>query len=62
MGAGGAALFEAPARAEAAVAELEPGEAFAMLDETGGWAWGYRLCDHRVGYLAAANLEPAGPD
>src|SRR3546814_3535620 len=29
--------------------ELLFGEGFALLDLTGGWAWGYCLADHYVG-------------
>jgi hypothetical protein len=38
------------------VSELLPGEGFAMLDLTSGWAWGYCLADHRVGYVEAIGL------
>lgn len=31
--------------------ELEPGEAFWMLDDSVGWAWGYAGKDGRVGYV-----------
>jgi NlpC/P60 family/Bacterial dipeptidyl-peptidase Sh3 domain len=42
-----------------AVSELLPGEGFAVLDLTAGWAWGYCLADHRVGYVEAIGLaEP----
>jgi hypothetical protein len=42
-----------------AVSELLPGEGFAVLDLTAGWAWGYCLADHRVGYVEAIRLaEP----
>lgn len=33
-----------------------PGEGFALLDVTGGVAWGYRLADHLVGYCSAEAL------
>ena len=39
-------------------AELKAGDGFALLDLTGGWAWGYRLSDHLVGYVEAAALAP----
>jgi hypothetical protein len=39
--------------------ELKPGDEFAVLDITGGWAWGYRRLDHHVGYVPADLLEPA---
>ena len=33
-----------------------------MLDFTAGWAWGYCLADHRVGYVEAIELtDPAEP-
>lgn len=42
--------------------ELLFGEGFALLDLTGGWAWGYCLADHYVGYLAAEALStPIAP-
>lgn len=42
--------------------ELLPGEGFALLDVTGGVAWGYRLNDHLVGYCPAAALgSPIAP-
>ena len=39
------------------VSQLEPGDEFAVLDITGGWAWGYRRADHHVGYVLEADLE-----
>ena len=45
------------------VSELLFGEGFALLDITGGWAWGYCLHDHYVGYVPqdtlGAYVEPA---
>jgi len=44
------------------LAQLLPGEGFALLDLTGGTAWGYRLADHLVGYCPAAALgAPIAP-
>lgn len=44
------------------VANLLPGEGFALLDVTGGLAWGYRLADHLVGYCPAESLgSPIAP-
>jgi len=40
-----------------ALYEMIQGEEFALLDVTGGWAWGYRRRDHRVGYLRAEALS-----
>lgn len=39
------------------VTGLAPGEEFAVLDISGGWAWGYRRADHRVGYVPLDELE-----
>jgi hypothetical protein len=45
-----------------AVSELLPGEKFAVLDITSGWAWGYSVLDHRVGYVEAIELaDPLEP-
>lgn len=38
------------------ISELIYGEGFALLDITGGWAWGYSLHDHYVGYIHADTL------
>lgn len=60
-------LAASPLRAEPKVdseqrSELLFGEGFALLDLTGGWAWGYCLSDHYVGYLAADALgAPIAP-
>jgi hypothetical protein len=44
------------------LADLLPGEGFALLDVTGGVAWGYRLAGHVVGYCPAAALgSPIAP-
>jgi hypothetical protein len=39
--------------------ELRPGDEFAVLELSGGWAWGYRRSNHCVGYVPAAGLRPA---
>jgi len=50
---------EGPSDGAEAVSQLLPGEEFAVLDITGGWAWGYCRLDHRVGYVEAIELvEP----
>lgn len=41
------------------VGQIQPGEEFALLDVTGGWAWGYRTSDHLVGYLRDEDLSAA---
>jgi hypothetical protein len=56
----GATLYASAELSTEAIAELEPHEAFALLDITGEWAWGYRTSDHLVGYLLASGLAPAG--
>ena len=38
------------------VSELLPGEDFAVLEYAGGWAWGYAVADHVVGYVEAIAL------
>ncbi len=42
------------------VSELLPGELFAVLDYARGWAWGYSVADHRVGYVEAIELIRPG--
>ncbi len=45
---------------EAGEIELAPGDAFELLDVTGGIAWGIAPAHGRVGYVAADALgEPA---
>lgn len=57
-----AVLRGAPSLGADQTSELLFGEAFALLDLTGGWAWGYCLADHYVGYLAANALgAPIAP-
>jgi hypothetical protein len=48
-----------PADGAPAVSQLLPGESFAVLDITAGWAWGYSTLDHRVGYVEAIELTDA---
>src|SRR4051794_16658390 len=60
-------MMATPVRAEPAdgaeqLSELLPGEEFAVLDIAAGWAWGYCLLDHRVGYVEAIELtDPLEP-
>ena len=57
-----AALRAEPSLTAERTSELLYGEGFALLDLTGGWAWGYCLADHYVGYLAADALAvPIAP-
>lgn len=46
----------------AALSELLPGEAFAVLEYAGGWAWGQCAGDRVVGYVEAiALVDPVRP-
>ncbi|ATE64944.1 C40 family peptidase [Rhizorhabdus dicambivorans] len=55
--AASATMMRKAAGADAeAVSQLLPGEGFAALDVAGGWAWGFSLHDHYVGYVPAALL------
>ncbi|WP_242446093.1 C40 family peptidase [Sphingopyxis lindanitolerans] len=57
-----AVMRGSPSLAAEQTSELLFGEGFALLDLTGGWAWGYCLADHYVGYLAAEALgAPIAP-
>ena len=57
-----ASLRAEPSLQAEQTSELLFGEGFALLDLTGGWAWGYCLADHYVGYLAADALgTPIAP-
>src|SRR3546814_117672 len=47
-----------------AISQLLLGEEFAVIDSSGGWAWGYCRHDHYVGYvradaLSATSLSPS---
>jgi hypothetical protein len=46
-----AALRSAPSSEAGIIAEVGIGDAFALLDESLGWAWGYAGAERRVGYL-----------
>ncbi len=57
-----AALRGSPSLDAEQTSQLLFGEGFALLDLTGGWAWGYSLADHYVGYLSADALTaPIAP-
>ena len=50
-------LRDAPSdEARASSASWLPGEPFAMLDDSLGWAWGYAGEDRRVGYVRSEAL------
>ena len=38
------------------ICRLQPGDRFELLDDTGGWAWGYAGADRRVGYVRSEAL------
>lgn len=38
------------------ISELLQGEGFAVLDFAGGWAWGWSVHDHYVGYVRADDI------
>jgi hypothetical protein len=54
-----APLRTRPDADDAAVSELLPGEEFAVLEYSAGWAWGYCVADHRVGYVETIGLTAA---
>ena len=41
------------------ISQLLPGEAFAVLEWSGSWAWGYSAHDRYVGYVRAGALTEA---
>lgn len=51
-----AALRAEPDAASADAAALAAGDEFAVLDISGGWAWGYKRAGHLVGYVEASLL------
>jgi hypothetical protein len=51
-----ATLRSSPRRDGEAVEELGGDEAFEMLDDSLGWAWGYAGKERRVGYLPSETL------
>lgn len=56
MARGSVMMRSAPTDQAEAVSQLLPGEDFAVLDLSGGWAWGFSRHDHYVGYIPAAML------
>ena len=53
-----AMLLTRPSHSAEASSQLLHGEGFAVLDISGGWAWGYCAHDHYVGYLPTEALKP----
>ena len=54
---GRAVLRGSPADDAQAIRELTPGEPFAMLDDSLGWAWGYAGKERRVGYVRSESVR-----
>ena len=52
-----ATVRAAPSDEAEALLELAPGDPFAMLDNSLGWAWGYAGRERRVGYVRADALQ-----
>jgi hypothetical protein len=50
-------LRGSPAENSEAIGTLKAGTAFALLDESLGWAWGYGGEDRRVGYVPVTALR-----
>ncbi len=51
-----ATLRAAPSEEAEPLLDLKPGDPFAMLDNSLGWAWGYAGVDRRVGYVRSEAL------
>ncbi len=54
-------MYPAPSLDQPISSELLPGEEFAVLEISGGWAWGYSRHDHYVGYVELISLIEAPP-
>jgi len=54
--AGAAALRSSPSTDSDTIRELCRGDAFLMLDESLGWAWGYGGKERHVGYVPTEAL------
>jgi hypothetical protein len=52
-----AVLRESPSDDAQEIRELAPGEPFAMLDDSLGWAWGYAGQERRVGYVRSESVR-----
>ena len=49
-------LRATPAADGEIIGELAPGDAFDLLDNMLGWAWGYAGTERRVGYVRSEAL------
>lgn len=54
-------LHAKPSKDAEKISELLHGEAFQIIEVSGGWAWGYCAHDHYVGYILAEALDTVGP-
>ena len=54
-----ATLLAQPSDEAEALAELQAGDAFSMLDNSLGWAWGYAGKDRLVGYVRSDQVGAA---
>ena len=52
----GTLLRSAASESAEELALMEPDDAFSMLDDTLGWAWGYAGRDRLVGYVRSDAL------
>ncbi len=55
-----AELTGAPVDGDQPIGRLSSGDRFAVLEISGGWAWGYSERPRRVGYVRASALRPDG--
>ena len=53
-----APLLDGPADDRQVIARLSPGDPFAAVEESVGWAWGYAGHERRVGYVRSEALAP----
>ena len=51
------ALRRGPSEDAEVIDQLKPGEPFALLDDSLGWAWGYAGKERRVGYVPSGGLS-----
>ena len=51
------ALRRGPSEDAEIIDQLGPGEPFALLDDSLGWAWGYAGKERRVGYVPSGGLS-----
>jgi hypothetical protein len=54
----GAPLLDGPDDVRPVLADLPAGTAFAVVEDSVGWAWGYAGHDRRVGYVRSEALGP----